>query len=299
MIIASMIAIVAGFILLSPHPAFAWGPVTHIAFGVQVLASVITPEHPLQAVLLSMPQTFLYGSLAPDIVQGRRLQSRLRRHSHNWSTGFGLLGTARDEPERAFALGYLSHLAADVVAHNFFLPARYIGRFESGIASHILTEARYDSTLDPWYRELLLKIVASDFRALDAVLRRQIDSPLLPFRAQKRIFDGGMRRIHEWHRLISALGRREKAEDAHVFAAASYSAIAGLLADGEAAAVCRFDPMGQRAVRNALSARRTLQRLVRMGPKAKRAARRLAGSTVDDLHAHLGQTPFGSAAESS
>ncbi len=297
MILMSMIAFVAGFILLSAHPAYAWGPVTHVAFGVQVLASVITPEHPLQAVLLSMPQTFLYGSLAPDIVQGRRLQSRLRRHSHNWSTGFGLLGTARDEQERAFALGYLSHLAADVVAHNFFLPARYIGRFESGIASHILTEARFDSTLDRWYRELLIKVVAMDFRALDRVLRRQIDSPLLPFRAQKRIFDGGMSRIREWHRLITAIGRREAAEDAEIFAVASRSAMAGMLEDGEAAAVCRFDPMGQRAIRNALSARRTLRKLIRIGPQAKRAARRLASSTVDDLNAHLGQTPFGTAAE--
>ena len=62
------------------------------------------------------------------IVQGRRFQSRLRRHSHNWSTGFGLLSAARGSEEQAFALGYLAHLGADVVAHNFFLPARLIGR---------------------------------------------------------------------------------------------------------------------------------------------------------------------------
>src|SRR5215469_11635649 len=135
--------VVVAIILFHPSPALAWGPATHIALGVQVLATVITPEHPLQAILSNLPEVFLYGSLAPDIVQGRRLQSRFRRHSHNWSTGFGLLSSARDEEQRCFALGYLSHLAADVVAHNFFLPARYIGRFESGIASHILTEARF------------------------------------------------------------------------------------------------------------------------------------------------------------
>lgn len=299
MFLTSIVGFTIGFIVLGAEPAFAWGPVTHVALGVQVLASVITPEHPLQAVLLSMPETFLYGSLAPDIVQGRRLQSRLRRHSHNWSTGFRLLAAALEDEERAFALGYLAHLGADVVAHNFFLPARYIGRFDSAIASHILTEARFDAMLDASYRELLVKVMEADFRRLDSALSRQIDSPLLPFRAQKRIFEGGMRRIREWHRVISAIGmgRPHAAErhDVEVFSAASCSAIAGLLDRGEDAATCRYDPMGERAVRNAMRARRSLSRLVRMGPEAQRSARRLADSAVDDLRAHLSETPFGAA----
>src|SRR5216684_143592 len=133
MIIAASIGLSLILVLLHPQPAYAWGPVTHIALGVQVLATVITPGHPLQAALANLPEVFLYGSLAPDIVQGRRLQSRLRRHSHNWSTGLGLLEAARKEDEKTFALGYLAHLAADVVAHNFFLPARFVGIFEHGI----------------------------------------------------------------------------------------------------------------------------------------------------------------------
>src|ERR1700726_4792035 len=138
MIIASVIALAIGFIALSAPPAFAWGPVTHIALGVQVLASVSTLEQPLQAILLSMPDAFLYGSLAPDIVQGRRFQSRLRRHSHNWSTGFGLLSAARGSEEQAFALGYLAHLGADVLDRTFQFrdpqphPERGAVRFHAG-----------------------------------------------------------------------------------------------------------------------------------------------------------------------
>src|SRR5512137_2558822 len=113
MIIIAAVAVIIT-ILLSPAPALAWGPVTHVALGVQVLATVITPDHPLQATLQNLPEIFLYGSLAPDIVQGRRLQSRLRRHSHNWDTGIGLLKSARGREEKALAYGYLAHLAADV-----------------------------------------------------------------------------------------------------------------------------------------------------------------------------------------
>jgi Zinc dependent phospholipase C len=274
MIIVSIIALVIGFIALGAPPAFAWGPVTHIALGAQVLASVSTLEQPLQAILLSMPDAFLYGSLAPDIVQGRRFQSRLRRHSHNWSTGFGLLSAARGSEEQAFALGYLAHLGADVLAHNFYLPTRWIGRFNSAIASHILSEARFDSMQDAAHRETLVKLMAIDFSALDTKLSRQIDSPLLPFRAQKRIFGGGLRRIREWNRVILAIGRVRAADrqDVEVFCSASCSAIDGLLRDGDEAPACRFDPMG---------------------PETKRAARQLAHSTVAELRSHMSQVPFG------
>ena len=301
MIIACVIAFVIGFIALSAPPAFAWGPITHIALGVQVLASVSTLEQSLQAILLSMPDAFLYGSLAPDIVQGRRFQSRLRRHSHNWSTGFGLLGAAHSSEERAFALGYLAHLSADVVAHNFYLPTRWVGRFNSAIASHILSEARFDSMHDAAHREALVKLMAIDFSALDLKLSRQIDSPLLPFRAQKRIFEGGIRRIRQWNRVILAIGRVNATDrqDLEVYCSASCSAIDGLLRDGNEAPACRFDPMGARALRNAQRARRTLQRLARMGPETKRAARQLANTTVEELHTHLRQVPFGGPSEPS
>jgi len=301
MLLAGVIGFVIAFIALSAPPAFAWGPVTHIFLGAQVLASVSTLEEPLQAILLAMPDAFLYGSLAPDIVQGRRLQSRLRRHSHNWATGFGLLSAARGSEEQAFALGYLAHLGADVVAHNFYLPTRWIGRFNSTIASHILSEARFDSMQDATYRETLLRLMALDFRGLDRKLRSQIDSPLLPFRAQKRIFEGGMRRIREWHRVVAAIGRVKASDrqDVEVFCTASCSAIEGLLRDGDEAPACRFDPMGQRALRNAQRARRTLQRLARMGPETGRAARQLANSTVEELHTHLRQVPFGGPTEPS
>src|SRR5208337_4442014 len=163
MILVAAGSLAVAFVLLIPQPAFAWGPVTHIALGMQVLATVITPDHPLQAALLKAPEVFLYGSLAPDIVQGRRLQSRLRRHSHNWDTGFALLQSASGDQQLAFAMGYLAHLGADVVAHNFFLPACLIGNFGSRFGGHIYTEACFDSIQDPASLDLLLKVLKLDF----------------------------------------------------------------------------------------------------------------------------------------
>ncbi len=294
MIIAASIGLSLILVLLHPQPAYAWGPVTHIALGVQVLATVITPSHPLQAALANLPELIPYGSLAPDIVQGRRLQSRLRRHSHNWATGLGLLESARGEHEEAFALGYLAHLAADVVAHNFFLPARYVGHFETGFASHIYNEARFDGLYETDYRNLLLKLLALDFRTLDAMLDRAVDSPLVSFSAHRMIFEGGLRRIRQWDRVIRALGGVADIDrkEAELFSGASCGAIAGMLDQRGMAPCCRFDPMGEHALKNALSSRRSLQRLTRMGPQAKKTAHELAASMLNDLLSHLKQTPF-------
>ncbi|MGH7949091.1 MAG: zinc dependent phospholipase C family protein, partial [Candidatus Binataceae bacterium] len=222
-------------VLLIPQPAFAWGPVTHIALGVQVLANVVAPDHPLRAALLGFPEVFLYGSLAPDIVQGRRLQSRLRRHSHNWATGTGLLKAAPGDEERAFAYGYLAHLAADVVAHNFFLPARFVGRFDAGVASHILAEARFDSFHDKGFRDLLANLMNSDFRELDSILKKAIDSPFIAFAAHRGIFGGALKRIRQFDSVVRSLGGPSESElrDVELFTAASTSAIAAMLSEPE------------------------------------------------------------------
>jgi hypothetical protein len=294
MIIAAA-GVVVAIILFHPSPALAWGPVTHIALGVQVLATVITPEHPLQAILSNLPEVFLYGSLAPDIVQGRRLQSRFRRHSHNWSTGLELLESAGGEHETAFAYGYLAHLAADVVAHNFFLPSQFVGYFDSGLASHIYNEACFDTLQDADYQELMITLLSLDFKNLDAILKRAIDSPVVPFRAHQILFEGGLRRIRQWNRVIRATGGnvRIRPSDAELFSQTSRDSIRGALAYGGDAACCRFDPMGNQAIKSALISRRHLQRLTRMGAQAKESANELAASMLSDVLAHLKQTPFG------
>jgi hypothetical protein len=294
MILLAAAPLALAIILILPEPALAWGPVTHIALGMQVLATVITPDHPLQAALLNLPEVFLYGSLAPDIVQGRRLQSRLRRHSHNWDTGFALLQSASGDQQLAFAMGYLAHLGADVVAHNFFLPACLIGNFDSRFGGHIYTEACFDSIQEPAYLDLLLKVLKLDFGPLDAMLDRAIDSPLIPFSAHRLIFEGGLKRIRGWDRVIKALSWRGNIGrgDAELFSDSSCEAIAGLLDRAPKAPARRFDPMGEDAIRRANSSRSSLQRLARIGPPASKSARELAARMLADLHAHLRETPF-------
>ncbi|HZP46415.1 MAG TPA: zinc dependent phospholipase C family protein [Candidatus Binataceae bacterium] len=288
-LIALSLVVTLVLILALPATAFAWGPVTHIELGVQVLASVVVPGHTLRALLASLPEAFLYGSLAPDIVQGRRLHSRLRRHSHNWSTGAALLEAARTDQERSFAYGYLAHLAADVIAHNFFLPARFAGYYDGRAASHIYTEACFDTLCEPHYSDLLLTVLDLDFGALDAMMRRAIDSPM-PFGAHRLIFASGLRRIREWHQVILATGGGELIPpgEARLFREASRATIAEILINPDSAACHRFDPMGTRAIRNALIARRYLHRVAALGAEARASADRLASAMLAEVLERLG-----------
>ena len=293
MIVLSAFCVIA-LIVLCPEPAHAWGPVTHVALGVQVLATVITPDHPLQATLQNLPEIFLYGSLAPDIVQGRRLQSRLRRHSHNWDTGIGLLKSAHGREQKALAYGYLAHLAADVIAHNYYLPARFIGRFQLRMASHLYTEARFDTFQDRSYRELLIKLLKVDFKDLNKVLKRAIDSPLFSFAAHQKIFEGGLKRIRQFDNIVRAMGGPDEVEreDHALFHDTSCSAIKGILGSPDGAAACKFDPMGNEAVHSALDLRRKLQRLTKIGPEARKTAIEMSSTMVQEVRTHLRQSPF-------
>ena len=55
--------------------------------------------------------------------------------------------SARDEPLRAFALGYLAHLAADSVAHNYFVPKQLAITSSTSALGHSYWESRFETHL--------------------------------------------------------------------------------------------------------------------------------------------------------
>jgi hypothetical protein len=54
---------------------------------------------------------------------------------------------ARDEPLRAFALGYQAHLAADAVAHNYFVPRQLAVTASTSALGHSYWESRFETHL--------------------------------------------------------------------------------------------------------------------------------------------------------
>jgi hypothetical protein len=108
-------------LLALPGDALAWGPGVHLAMGGTILENLGLVSPFIADILARHRDLFLYGCISADIFIGKG--SRIHDgHSHNWDTGFALLHSARDPGLRAYAYGYLSHLAADTVAHNYYVP---------------------------------------------------------------------------------------------------------------------------------------------------------------------------------
>src|SRR6185503_7306520 len=115
------VALALVFLIVAPAVAHAWTPGTHVYLGEAVMRSLALLPPSIAALLKEFPYDFLYGSIAADTSIAKKYVP-VGRHCHSWNVGMEILDGAGDDPLRAFGLGYLSHLAADSVAHNYFVP---------------------------------------------------------------------------------------------------------------------------------------------------------------------------------
>src|SRR5438552_1494469 len=116
---ALALALVA--LALFPGAAHAWTPGTHVYLGESVLANLHQLPTAIADLLRAFPYDFLYGNIAADTSMAKKY-APVGRHCHAWHVGQEILDLAPTDPLRAFGHGYLAHLAADSVAHNFFVP---------------------------------------------------------------------------------------------------------------------------------------------------------------------------------
>lgn len=174
-----LIAVLA--IILIPMDSFAWGPGVHIGVSLSILGKL--PDY-LKILLMGNINEFLYGSLAPDFIVGKAFSNN-SRHSHNWNVAFKILENSVDERERAFAYGYLSHLAADAVAHGIL-----VNEMDKKLknARHTFMEMVADNTCPATYKQLANQVLKRYNRELDDNFKRLVDSVLFSFGVSKFIF---------------------------------------------------------------------------------------------------------------
>lgn len=258
-------------LLAFPTEALAWGPVTHLVHGSLVLGDATTLPPLLQGLLGTHRFAYLYGCIAADIIHAKRYTRSLYTHCHYWPVGWQLLDAARSERERAFAWGYLSHLAADVLSHNAYVPVRLVLSFEARTHRHLYWEARFDAAQrrDRW--RLLREVLAHPFDDCDRLVERVVERTLFSFRTNKRIFNSVMavQRLEQWHAVVRGLGERSRyalaATEIDGFNGRCASLIRDLLQRGRASACQTADPTGQEALARATALRRKLQALRRRG----------------------------------
>jgi hypothetical protein len=281
-LLAALGGLSAVLVLFWPAHAYAWGPLAHLEFGEGALASLPLVPASLRSLLSACGNEFLYGTLAADMIVGKNL-ARYAVHCHNWKVGFQVLEQARDEPERAFAYGFLAHLGADTVAHNYYVPYKTVQAYGRRRSGHAYWELRYDQRLNPELWRTARRVSRRALRRHDAFLREAIGAgAVLPFGLSKRMFEGLLlsARLKKWQQMSAMMaGRRNlPLEDDEVaeMRELAVEQIVGMLRDGPDARCVTADPTGLRNLRLATDMRRRLRRARDRGLTPERAAETIA-----------------------
>jgi hypothetical protein len=176
---AFIFLLAAGFILI-PSFAFAWGPMTHMYLGNELLSCATLLPAGIHALLKKHKQDFLYGNLMADMILGKKYLPD-EKSSHSWEVGLKLLDQATTWPERSFAYGYLAHLAADTVAHETLTD-------DLGNMGHTWVEMKADSIIDKTYWLQTVLISKAVQKRSDRLLQNSLDSFIFSFKTNSRIY---------------------------------------------------------------------------------------------------------------
>lgn len=173
--------------LVWTNGAWAWGPGIHTAIACTMLNDLSSILPSIASTIQSFPLEYIYGNMAADFFLGKG-QKKRNGHSHNWATGLNMLNEARDEKEAAYTYGFLSHLAADIVAHNYFVPDLIHRLSAWKKMGHVYSEALADRSMGPFYMRMARDVLSTERLGCDRLLRSAVTRNRRGLRAKKHIF---------------------------------------------------------------------------------------------------------------
>lgn len=258
----------AGLALVAalPSDAWAWTPGTHVFLGEALLRSLHLLPSSVASMIGAFPYDFLYGSIAADTSIAKKY-AEAGRHCHSWGVGFEILERARDEPLTAFALGYLAHLAADVVAHNHFVPRQLAVTSSTSALGHSYWEVRFETHLGERSARRARELILLDHGRSDAHLDRILSPTIFSTPTNRRIFRGMVRvsDMESWQRIFSLATERSRwdlaDDEVSQYLARSFDYIVDLLKRMDRSEPHTFDPSGDVPLRLAKRVRREALRL--------------------------------------
>jgi len=260
-------AVVLGLALL-PEASYAWTPGTHVFLGQAVLGALEQLPVAVADTLRAFPYEFLYGSIAADTSIAKKY-APVGRHCHSWTVGFEILDRASDEALRSFGMGYLAHLAADTVAHNYFVPRYLIIASRTTGLGHSYWESRFEAHLGPAYPRHARELIVRDHSPADAHLDRILSPTIFSTQTNRRIFRGMVyvTDSESWQRIFHLAAENSRWDlgtpEVVRYMERSYDYVIDLLSRLDHSEPYALDPSGDEALRLAKQVRRQA-RLSRM-----------------------------------
>ncbi|MBE0591705.1 MAG: zinc dependent phospholipase C family protein [Gemmatimonadales bacterium] len=193
-------------IILLPDVAVAWTPGTHIFLGESVLANLSQLPAQIADLLRAYPFDFLYGNIAADTSIAKKY-APVGRHCHSWHVGQEIVERAESDALRSFGLGYLAHLAADSVAHNFYVPRQLVVTSTTIALGHSYWESRFETHLGEHYARTAMDVIRMDHTGADTLLDRVLAPTIFSVRTSRRLFRGmvGLTETQSWQRAFRVL----------------------------------------------------------------------------------------------
>jgi hypothetical protein len=259
-IVATVLLLTAAF-ALTPAVAHAWTPGTHVFLGEAVLAALDLLPAAVAALLRAYPHDFLYGSIAADTSIAKKYVPA-GRHCHSWAVGREIFERAYDDGLRAFALGYQAHLAADAVAHNYFVPRQLAVTASTSALGHSYWESRFETHLGEGPPRRARELILRDHGRADGLLDTVLSPTIFSTPTNRRIFRGMVHAAdsESWQRVFAVMtenSRWDLADDAvDANLALAFDYVVDWLRRGEQSEPFRLDPSGDEPLRSAKRVRR-------------------------------------------
>ena len=269
------LGVVALVAVCFPESAHAWTPGTHVYLGESLLANLHLLPAATAELLRAFPFDFLYGNIAADSSIAKKY-APVGRHCHYWHVGQEIHDEARNDSLRAFGLGYLCHLAADTVAHNYFVPRQLVLTASTASVGHAYWESRVETHLGLAYARAAKDLIQMDTSAGGRAPGRIISPTLFSVGTNRRLFKGLVHLAETrgfQSGLKAAVGRsRWSLTDVDVerHLGLSYDYMVDLLSS-DTPVPRRLDPSGEQPLHVA----KTVRRQVLQGPIRTRAGRLL------------------------
>lgn len=224
----------------------AWGPGHHLEFAERVwrrrkellprdVALLIDEERP----------AFDYGNIAADIINFKAFGGAYS-HCHRWVIVDEMRALSTSRRQEAFVAGYLSHLAADTIAHNHFVPYHLARYARTQGLGHLYWEMNADRFVPEsrWQRVTTLKNQTA-LTELDDLVNRTVPKKALSMGTNKMIFN---------HVLLVSERERWRNSMARLHPMSRVTLTKGFLSVFQLAAVDRIrlalHPRGFRAIQN-------------------------------------------------
>jgi hypothetical protein len=178
-----------------------------------------------------------------------------------------MLAETDSDPTKAFCYGYLAHLAADIGAHNFYIPNQLYLTSTTLRFGHVYWEYRADSQIDDKYWELARRVVEFENDDNDLSLENAVKRKLISFQAKKRMYVRvlNLTDFDRWRQACAFVERnsRWRVPQGYVeqLRSLSISLAIEFLRDPENSVCLDYDPVGTRNISRAKRLRRTTLRL--------------------------------------